>query len=395
MSHSHQPFVSIITPSFNQGRFIRETIDSILTQDFPHIEHIVVDGGSTDGTLSILQEYAAKDPRFRYVSEPDRGQSHALNKGLAMARGEIIGWLNSDDTYVPGAITKAVQAFAANPGWGMLHGNCQVMNEYGQVSTSYPSEHADAKKLYQSCVICQPSAFIRTHVFRHMGGVDEKLQFCMDYDLWMRIAKYYPIGFITQYLGNARIHAACKSATQWHSVGVPEVLRSLAKNYSSVPNHWISYVPQYKGMGVIDLLKLYKSYPSNTTRITSMNRTLDLWAPPILRIIVESEPSAPAQMLLVKGKIPASPVKLAKPIILTALVNGVMVKSYTVEKSTFALEIPLDPRATSLRVDISSSSIGVPSTPQVQQRVAGGYMAEEVIPLSHEEVIVYKAFSRS
>ncbi|MED1782920.1 glycosyltransferase family 2 protein [Brevibacillus fortis] len=395
MSHSQQPLVSIITPSYNQGRFIRETINSILTQDYANLEHIVVDGGSTDDTLSILQEYAQKDPRFRFISEPDRGQSHALNKGLALARGEIIGWLNSDDTYVPGAILKAVHAFASNPAWGMLHGNCYVINEYGQVSTSYPSEQADSKKLYQSCVICQPSAFIRAHVFRHMGGVDEKLQFCMDYDLWMRIAKFYPIGYLPQYLGNARIHTACKSATKWHSVGVPEVLRSLAKNYSSIPSHWISYVPQYKGMGVLDLLRIYKSFPSNTARITSMNRGMDLWAPPVLRAIVESDPSAPAQMLLVKGKVPGSPVKLPKPFVLTALVNGINVKSFTVDKPTFALEIPLDPNATTLRVDIASSSVGLPSTPQVQQRIAGGYMAEEIIPLSYDEVIVYKAFSRS
>nr|WP_217366940.1 MULTISPECIES: glycosyltransferase family 2 protein [unclassified Brevibacillus] len=395
VSHSQQPLVSIITPSYNQGRFIRETINSILTQDYANLEHIVVDGGSTDDTLSILQEYAQKDPRFRYISEPDRGQSHALNKGLAMARGEIIGWLNSDDTYVPGAIMLAVHAFANNPSWGMLHGNCQVMNEYGQVSSTYPSEQADSKKLYQSCVICQPSAFIRTHVFRHMGGVDEKLQFCMDYDLWMRIAKFYPIGYVPHYLGNARIHTTCKSATQWHSVGVPEVLRSLAKNYSSIPSHWISYVPHYKGMGVLDLLRIYKSFPSNTTRITSMNRGMDLWAPPVLRAIVESDPSAPAQMLLLKGKVPGSPAKLPKPIVLTALVNGVNVKSYTVDKPTFALEIPLDPNATTLRVDIASSSVGVPSTPQVQQRIVGGYMAEEIIPLSYDEVIVYRTFSRS
>ncbi|GED60985.1 hypothetical protein BFO01nite_51170 [Brevibacillus formosus] len=395
VSHSQQPLVSIITPSYNQGRFIRDTINSILTQDYANLEHIVVDGGSTDDTLSILQEYAQKDPRFRYISEPDRGQSHALNKGLAMARGEIIGWLNSDDMYVPGAIQATVQAFASNPSWGMLHGNCHVTNEYGQVSSSYPSEPADAKKLYQSCCICQPSAFIRANVFRHMGGVDESLQFCMDYDLWMRIAKFYPIGYIAQYLGSARIHGACKSATQWHSIGVPEVLKSLAKNYASIPSHWISYVPQYKGMGVLNLLKLYKTFPANTSRISSMNRSIDLWAPPILRVIVESAPSAPAQMLLVKGRVPGSTARLAKPIVLTALVNGAGVKSYTIEKPTFALEIPLDPRATMHRVDISSSSVTAPTTPQVQHRMVGGYMAEEIIPLSHDEVLVYKAFARS
>lgn len=386
------PLVSVITPSYNQGKFIRETIDSILKQDYPNIEHIVVDGGSTDQTLSILQEYAQKDPRFRFISEPDNGQSHAINKGLALAKGQIIGWLNSDDTYLPGAIRKAVHAFQQQPAWGMLHGRGQVVDESGTAYSAYPSEKADAKSLYQSCVICQPTAFIRTHVFRQMGGVDERLQFCMDYDLWMRIAKAYPIGFIPEFLASARIHGACKSATQWHSVGVPEVLKSLAKNYSSIPPGWVSYVPQYRGMGVVDLLRQLKTLRSNSSRITSMNRYRDLWAPPILRITMGSDPAAPAQFLLLKGKIPGVPMQLPKSFTLTALVNGMLVKSFTVTKALFALEIPLDPRSLTHRIDISSTSTSVPVIPQIDNMRVGGYLAEDVLPLSHEEAIVYRAF---
>ncbi|QRG69328.1 glycosyltransferase [Brevibacillus choshinensis] len=392
MSLSPLPLVSVITPSYNQGKFIRETIDSILSQDYPHLEHIVVDGGSTDQTLSILQEYAQRDPRFRFISEPDNGQSHAINKGLSMARGEIIGWLNSDDTYLPGAIRKAVHAFQQHPAWGMLHGRGQVIDESGTAYSAYPSEKADARSLYQSCVICQPTAFIRTHVFRQMGGVDERLQFCMDYELWMRISKAYPIGFVAEFLASARIHGACKSATQWHSVGVPEVLKSLAKNYSSIPPGWVSYLPQYRGMGVIDLLRQLKTLRSNSSRITGMNRYRDLWAPPILRITMESDPAAPAQFLLVKGKIPGVPMQLPKAFTLTALVNGMMAKSFTVSKALFALEIPLDPRSLTHRIDISSTSTNTPALPQIDNMRVGGYMAEDVLPLSHEEAIVYRAF---
>lgn len=386
------PLVSVITPSYNQGKFIRDTIDSVLSQDYPHLEHIVVDGGSTDQTLSILQEYAQRDPRFRFVSEPDNGQSHAINKGLAMAQGEIIGWLNSDDTYLPGAIRKVVHAFQQQPASGMIHGLGRVTDEAGQAYSTYPSEKADAKKLFQSCVICQPSAFIRTHVFRQMGGVNEKLQFCMDYELWMRIAKAYPIGFVGEYLANARIHGACKSATQWHSVGVPEVLKSLAKHYSAIPPGWVSYLPHYRGMAVTDLLRQLKTLRSNSTRITGMNRYVDMWAPPILRATMESDPDAPAQILLVKGKIPGVPMQLPKPFTLTALVNGALAKRFTVTRALFALEIPLDPRSLTHRIDISSTSVGAPALPQVENKPVGGYMAEDLIPLTHEETIVYRAF---
>lgn len=392
MSHSHLPLVSVITPSFNQGRFIRETINSILSQDYPNIEHIVIDGGSTDQTLSILQEYAQADPRFRYVSEPDRGQSHALNKGLAMASGVIIGWLNSDDTYLPGAIRKAVQAFQQQPSWGMLHGKGQVISENGQTTGIYPSGHADAKQLFNSCVICQPSAFIRTHVFRQMGGVDEKLQFCMDYELWMRIAKFYPIGHVQDFLANARVHSTCKSATQWHSIGVPEVLKSLAKHYAAIPKGWVSYLPHYRGMGVLQLLRQLKTFPSNSARVTGMNRYIDFYAPPVLRITVESDPTSPAKLLLVKGKVPGAPTQLSKPFTLTALVNHSLAKTFTVSKGTFALEIPLDPRNPVNRIDIASAKVGAPPIPQVENKPVGGFLAEDVIPLTQEETIIYQAF---
>ncbi|MFD2369943.1 glycosyltransferase family 2 protein [Brevibacillus sp. GCM10020057] len=392
MSRSALPLVSVITPSYNQGKFIRETIDSILSQDYPNLEHIVVDGGSTDETVSILQEYASKDPRFRYVSEPDNGQSHAINKGLAMARGEIIGWLNSDDTYLPGAVRKAVQYLQSQPACGMVHGQCEVIDEAGVPFSTFASEKADAQNLYQSCVVCQPSAFIRTHVFRQMGGVDEKLNFCMDYDLWMRIAKVHTIGFIPDFLANTRLHGSCKSATQWHSVGVPEVLRSLAKNYSSIPSHWVSHLSQYRSMGVIDLLRQLKTLRSNSSRITGMNRYRDLWAPPILRVTLESESTARAQLLLVKGKVPGAPMQLPKAFSLTALVNGRLAKTFTVTKAQFALEIPLDTANQVNRIDLASTSMIQPAVPQIDGLRVGGYLAEEVLPLNHEEAIIYQAF---
>src|SRR6266550_874687 len=114
-----RPLVTIVTPSFNQGRFIRQTIESVLTQDYPNIEYIIMDGGSTDETASVAAEYA---DRLRFVSEPDRGQSHAINKGFRMARGEVVSWLNSDDVILPGAVAHAVTAFELNPTLGAVYG---------------------------------------------------------------------------------------------------------------------------------------------------------------------------------------------------------------------------------------------------------------------------------
>src|SRR5438128_8552250 len=128
------PLVSIVTPSYNQGRFIEDTIRSVLAQDYPNLEYIVVDGGSTDHTLDVLRRY---EGRLRWVSEPDRGQSEAINKGFRMARGEIVSWLNSDDTYVPGAIGKAVAHLGARPEVVMVYGEGYLLDEGGRVTRRF------------------------------------------------------------------------------------------------------------------------------------------------------------------------------------------------------------------------------------------------------------------
>ena len=131
------PLVTVVTPSFNQGRFIRETIESVLSQDYPNLEYMVIDGGSTDDTLSILKSY---QDRFAWVSEPDRGQAHAINKGWRCAKGEILAWLNSDDIYQPGAIRTAVEYFIHNQQVGMVYGEAYHVDESGQPIDRYPTE---------------------------------------------------------------------------------------------------------------------------------------------------------------------------------------------------------------------------------------------------------------
>lgn len=233
-----QTLVSIITPSYQQDKFIQETIESIISQSYSNLEHIVIDGGSTDRTVEILQSYDYLGDRFRWVSEKDRGQSHAINKGLAMAKGEIIGWLNSDDTYMTHAVEKAVLALQQNPQWGMVYGRANYTDEQNQVIYPYPVEPFQLNRLYETCFICQPATFIRKEVFDRVGGIDESFHFCMDYELWMRISKHYPIGFIEDVLATSRMHKDSKTMTQYHNVGLPEIIRASIKNYGSVSDHW-------------------------------------------------------------------------------------------------------------------------------------------------------------
>ncbi|MEI4828208.1 glycosyltransferase family 2 protein [Bacillus sp. FJAT-53711] len=241
----NQPLVSIITPSYQQGKFIQETIESVLSQDYSNLEHIVIDGGSTDSTVEVLKSYNYLGERFRWVSEKDRGQSHAINKGLNMAKGEIIGWLNSDDTYMPNAVKRAVSALQQNTEWGMVYGRANYTDEQNQVIGPYPIEPFNRKRLYEGCIICQPAAFIRKEAFDMVGGIDENFHFCMDYDLWMRISKHYPIGFIEHVLATSRMHNDSKTMTQYFDVGLPEIIRASIKNYGSVSNQWMSQYFSY------------------------------------------------------------------------------------------------------------------------------------------------------
>lgn len=185
----NQPLVSIVTPSLNQGRFIEDAIQSVLAQEYEPIEYVVVDGGSTDETLDVLGKHA----NVRWVSEPDGGQSAALNKGFGLVRGEVLAWLNSDDFYLPGAIADAVAALQRSNA-GLVYADILRCDEDGTNRRRVPSQPWDLwLHLNDRNRIWQPAAFFTREAFEAVGGVDENLHLAMDYDLWTRIAERFPV----------------------------------------------------------------------------------------------------------------------------------------------------------------------------------------------------------
>jgi glycosyltransferase involved in cell wall biosynthesis len=230
------PLVSIVTPSYNQGRYIEETIQSILDQDYPNLEYTVVDGGSSDNTIEILKKY---EGRLTWISEKDRGQADAINKGFRMAKGEILAWLNSDDTYLPGAIRKAVRYFEAHPEVGLLYGEGYHIDESGAIIERYYTEPFDYQRLGEICFICQPTVFMRAEVVRAVGLLDIDLHYCLDYEYWMRIAKRFLIGYLDEYLANSRLHTDTKTLSKRVEVH-QETLQVVKKHRGQVPVRWIN-----------------------------------------------------------------------------------------------------------------------------------------------------------
>lgn len=205
-----QLLVSIITPSYNQAKYIEETILSVRNQDYPFIEHLVIDGGSTDGTLDILRKY---EDRLTWISESDRGQADAINKGFRRAKGEILAWLNSDDAYVPGTIRTVVEHFRSHPQDNFIYGDALAINEQGReygIRTHVKQGGLD-ELVNELDFIVQPASFWRAEVWRECGELDESLRYNLDYEYWMRVAQWHPLHYIPVLLARERLYAQAKT----------------------------------------------------------------------------------------------------------------------------------------------------------------------------------------
>lgn len=236
------PLLSVVMPSLNQASFIGAAVESVMSQTFQDLELIVMDGGSTDGTLLVLERLQSQfDGRLRWYSESDCGAADAINKALRLARGEFIGWLNSDDLYAPEAAQRAIEYFQRRPETILLYGAGQHIDEAGVKQERYPTQAPPLKSVdFRSCCpICQPTAFFRRELLAEVGMLDTSLHLSFDFDLWMRVFKRYPyqVGFVDAVQAYSRLHAACKTMRQRKEVAL-ESMRVTARGLGNASPIW-------------------------------------------------------------------------------------------------------------------------------------------------------------
>jgi glycosyltransferase involved in cell wall biosynthesis len=229
------PSMSVVTPSLNQGRFIEGTIRSVLSQDTSGVEYVIIDGGSTDETLSVLRRY---ETHVRWISQKDRGQADAVNKGIIATRGDIIGWINSDDIYYPGAFSTVLNFFSRHPEVDIVYGDADHVDVDGEPIEPYYTESWDYERLKDICFLCQPAVFFRRRLTERVGLLDVRLQYCMDYEYWLRVGAVTPLIWLRHKLAGSRLYADNKTLRARVDVH-REINDMLREKFGMVPVKWI------------------------------------------------------------------------------------------------------------------------------------------------------------
>lgn len=238
------PRISIVMPTLNQAAFIAESVASVMEQEVPGgLELLIADGGSGDGTLEHLADLAVEHAgRLRWASAPDSGAAEAVNAAVARARGSVIGWLNSDDLYAPGAVARASAHLERAPGHVMVYGEAEHVDEHGHRLAAYPTRPPTTPlaEWADGCHICQPSAFFRRDAFEALGGLDTSLRAAFDYEFWLRLFKAHPggVGFVPELQARSRLHAGAITMRFRQRVAL-EALQVVHRHIGPAPAHWL------------------------------------------------------------------------------------------------------------------------------------------------------------
>jgi len=234
MSEPERELVSIVTPCLNSAVFLRETLESVAAQDYPNVEHIVVDGGSTDATLEIVASY----PRVTVLTGQDRGAADAINRGFAESRGVYFNYVNSDDVLLPGAIRVMVDTLEKSPECAGVYGNAWWIDEEGRRIAAYPVRNFDPRLLASECFICQPASLLRRAAFEEAGRLNPDFDLTFDYEFWMRLARTGTLKRIPAELAYSRMHRSNKSLGKRGDV-FQETFEILRQHYGYVPFRWV------------------------------------------------------------------------------------------------------------------------------------------------------------
>lgn len=228
------PLISIVTPCYNQGRFLGEAIRSVLGQTYSRIEYIVIDDGSTDETAEVIREHA--DRLAFWDSRPNRGQTATINQGFARASGDILAWLNSDDLYLPGAISKVADAFMRDPETSVIHGDMLQIDERGRTVARASGGPFDLKRLLcgRGCRMFQPGSFFRRRVIESVGPLVETFHYAMDYDLWLKAGRKFKFAYIPEILAKVRYHDLGKMSLL--KIGFQRDGRNALEKFFSLPD---------------------------------------------------------------------------------------------------------------------------------------------------------------
>lgn len=258
------PKISIITPSFNQGKFIERTILSILNQNYPNLEYIVVDGGSKDETITILKKY---EKRLRWISEKDKGQSDAINKGIRMSSGDIVAYLNSDDLYEKGALKKVSDYFTAQPSAMWVTGRCRIIDEHDREKRGFISDYKNFllsrynyNILLVTNFIAQPATFLNRKAIDEFGYFDINHHRVMDYDYWLRIGRKYRPGIINEDLAAFRVYSESKTSSAFKTTFQQElaVCRQYSGSHLINGLHYLNYLGICTAYTVLDNISKLK-----------------------------------------------------------------------------------------------------------------------------------------